>query len=341
VINLAIVIVNYRTPDLSIQCIDALARERAGGEPFDVMLVDGGSGDGSAEKLQAHFGAASDRDWVTVLPLDFNGGFGWANNQAMLRLLQRDQPPEFIHLLNPDAIVEPGAITALLDEIRARPKAGAVGSQLLEPDGEKAGSAFRFPSAGRELVAGSRLGKLGDLFKVESVVIWSDTPCRAEWVTGASVMFRSAALRETGLFDDGFFLYFEEVELMHRMTRAGWEMWYVPASRVMHIAGAATGVASGGTVAVRPHPPYRYEARRRCLVRTLGLGGALFANGAWLAGRLVALGLSPIRKAAPGAIPEDFSRTLRYSFWPSARDFRPSIPQWDEPPGRRPAWSVK
>ncbi len=337
--SLAIVIVNYRTADLAIACVDSLAGQRDAASPFDVIVVDGGSGDGSAEKLMAHFGAAPWRDWVSVLPLDFNGGFGWANNQAILRLLQRDRPPTYIHLLNPDAIAEPGAIAELLAVIEDNPAIGAVGSQLLEPDGALAGSAFRFPSPGREFLRGVGLGGLAEKIGIAPTLIEFEAPGPAEWITGASVMFRSEALRQTGLFDDGFFLYFEEVELMHRMGRAGWAMWSVPASRIMHIGGAATGVDSGIKVAVRPLPAYRYEARRRYFVRANGVGGLVAANLAWLAGKLLGLPLRLLRgKGDPGP-PRELPMTLRHSFWPSRRDLRASIPRWDEPPGRMPGWS--
>lgn len=339
----SVVIVNYRTADLAIRCVESLAPEREAVGPFEVILVDGNSGDGSAEALASRFADAPWRDWVRVLPLDFNGGFGWANNQAMLRLLQRDQPPDYIHVLNPDTIVEPGAIRALLDVINADPKIGAVASQLLEPDGTRAGSAFRFPTIGREFVRGLGAGgsRVGALLGIAPTLIEHDTPGPAEWITGASVLFRSAALRETGLFDDGFFLYFEEVELMHRLTRAGWALWSAPASRVTHFAGAATGVASGGQVAVRPYPAYRYEARRRFFARTGGLAGLILANAGWIAGRMLGLPLRLLGKGRGAAIPRELSMTLRYSVWPSRADFRPSIPSWDEQPGRRPAWSVK
>lgn len=277
------------------------------------------------------------------MPLDFNGGFGWANNQAMLRLLQRDSPPDYIHLINPDTVVEPGAVSALLAVIEANPKIGAVASQLLEPDGRIAGSAFSFPSTGLEFMrgVGLNLGGLGDKIGIKPALMEFTAPGPADWITGASVMFRSAALRQTGLFDDGFFLYFEEVELMHRMTDAGWSMWSVPASRVMHIGGAATGVASGIQAAVRPLPAYRYEARRRYFVRANGVAGLIVANLAWLFGKIIGFPLRRLRgKGDPGP-PREFSMTLRYSFWPSGRDLRASIPRWDEPPGRMPAWSVK
>lgn len=339
--KLAVVTVNYRTADLAIRCAEALAAERETAGPFDLFIVDGNSGDGSAEKLSTHFGQAPWADWVTVLPLELNGGFGWANNQAMLRLLQRDNPPEYIHLINPDAIVEPGAIAALLSVIESDPKIGGVGSQLLEPDGRIAGSAFRFPSPGREFVRGVGLGGLGERIGVKPMLMEFASAGPAEWITGASMMFRSAALRETGLFDDGFFLYFEEVELMHRLTEAGWALWSVPASRVMHIGGAATGVASGIQAAVRPLPAYRYEARRRYFVRASGIAGLAAANLAWLAGKLVGLPLRLLRGKGDPAPPRELSMTLRHSFWPSRRDTRASIPRWDEPPGRPPAWSVK
>lgn len=336
--SLAIVIVNYRTADLVIRAVDALVREREASGPFEVVVVDGASGDGSAERLAAHFAGPAWRDWVSVLPLAINGGFGWANNQAMLRLLQRAEPPDYIHLLNPDTIAGPGAVGALLGVIRANPRIGAVGSRLLEPTGEIAGSAFRFPSTGREFVRGVGIAGVGKLLGIAPTLVERTDPGPADWLTGASVMFRSAALREAGLFDDGFFLYFEEVELMHRMGKMGWDMWVVPASRVMHIAGAATGVVSGGQVAVRPYPPYRFESRRRYFMLTGGATGLFAANLAWLAGRALGSIMRPLTGRQGEAVPRELPMTLHHSFWPSVRDRRHVPTRWDDPPGVPPAW---
>lgn len=335
---LAIVIVNYRTADYVIRCVDSLAVERGNGVAFEVVVVDGGSGDGSAEKLTEHFAGAEWRDWVSVLPLELNGGFGWANNQAMLRLLQRPNPPAYIHLLNPDTIIGPSAIASLFEVIEAHPRVGAVGSRLVEPDGTLSGSAFRFPSAGREFLRGSGMPKLGKLFGIAPTLVERTEPGPADWLTGASVMFRSAALRETGLFDDGFFLYFEEVELMHRMGRAGWALWFVPNSRVQHVGGASTGVAAGGQISRRPHPVYRYESRRRFFALTGGTIGAVAANAAWLAGRAVATLFRPVFGRRYEVIPGELPMTIAHSFWPSARDKRAHIVRWDGATGRPPAW---
>src|SRR5437588_6905794 len=106
----AVVNVNYRTPELTRRCIAALSKERARLPRLRAVVVDGGSGDGSAAELAEALAHPDYADWVEFLPLAINGGFGWANNQAMLLLARSDAPPEFIHLLNPDTEVEPGAV---------------------------------------------------------------------------------------------------------------------------------------------------------------------------------------------------------------------------------------
>ena len=95
-------------------------------------------------------------------------------------LLQRESPPDYIHLLNPDCEIEPGAVVALLDVIARDPKIGAVASQLLEPDGRIAGSAFRFPSPGREFVRGMGLGGLGEKIGIEPAVVERSDPGPAQ-----------------------------------------------------------------------------------------------------------------------------------------------------------------
>ena len=151
-------------------------------------------------------------------------------------------------MLNPDTEVEKGAVVELVRELQAHPRCGAAGSQLLSTDGSAAASAFPFPSKGHEFVNASLSERMGRMFGVGARSLQPETSSEVGWVTGASVMFRSTALRETGLFDDGFFLYFEEVELMRRLHAHGWTVRHVPESRVMHIEGASTGLAERGCI---------------------------------------------------------------------------------------------
>lgn len=283
--DVAVVTVNYRTPDLALAAVASLLSERAALPRLRAVLVDGGSGDGSAERIAAGLDDPRFAGWVTPLPLDINGGFGWANNQAILALLRSDAPPEFIYLLNPDARIEPGALSALVALMRAHPRCGAAGGLLLDPDGTDSGSHFAFPTPRGEVARGAGLGLVDRLLGTGGGWLpQADATVEADWVTGACVLLRVAALREAGLFDDGFFLYFEEVELMWRMREKGWTILHEPASRVFHEGGAATGINDAG---LRPLPGYWFAAQRRFFALTQGRGAAARAAIGWLAGHAV------------------------------------------------------
>ena len=333
--DVAVVIINYRTPELAIRCVEALVGEKGQLPQLRVVVVDGGSADGSAEKL-AEFVEQLGLDWVSFLPLSINGGFGWANNQAMLELARDENPPDFIHLLNPDAEVTAGAVSALVDALQANPRCGAAGSQLINVDGRPAASAFRFPSPGRELIAGAQSEKLGSLLGIGSTVETDGS--EVDWVTGASVMLRVDALREIGLFDDGFFLYFEEVELMHRLRSHGWIVRHVPESRVIHIEGASTGI--GATTAERPHPPYWYDSRRRYFALTSGRASVVASNVAMVAGKAMARSKILIGRP-PRATACRLKDLLGHGFLPTAADAAPSAPRWGDAPGTPPAWMTR
>jgi N-acetylglucosaminyl-diphospho-decaprenol L-rhamnosyltransferase len=332
----AIVIVNYRTPEMTLANVAALAGERAKIPDLRVVVVDGGSGDGSADSLRA---GLARYDWVELLALELNGGFGWANNQAMLHLLQGAAPPEFIHLLNPDAVIVPDAVVMLRGAMLANPSCAAAGSQLLNGDGTKAGCAFRFPTVAREFFRGAQMNRIGQALGLSDGIMRPDGPTEVEWVTGASVMLRAEALRQVGLFDTGFFLYFEEVELMHRLTRSGWTVRYVPDSRVLHIGGAATGMANAELHERASIPDYMFVSRRRFFTRAYGAGRARNATLAWLAGNLMlrTVKLFGILKERPSADAER-SGMRRHGIVPNALDRTPAVTRWDDPPGLPPSW---
>jgi GT2 family glycosyltransferase len=229
----------------------------------------------------------------------------------------------------------PGAVLALAEELRANLDCGAAGSLLIAPEGQPAASAFRFPSVGREFVSGSQSEVLGRWIGVAPTVIEAERSTEVDWVTGASVMFRTAALRATGLFDDGFFLYFEEVELMHRLRASGWAVRHVPTSRVAHLEGAATGMGSA-----RPLPDYWYKSRRRYFALTGGVAVTGAANAAWASGRLVAMAKKTLGRFQnrSGAHAADL---MRSGLWPHREDLMPSVPAWGDPPGKPPAWMTR
>src|SRR4051812_21952768 len=338
--EVAVVTVNYRTPALALACLGSLAVERRTLPNLSVVVVDGGSGDGSAEQLAKALDVAEYRDWVELLPLPINGGFGWANNHAIQMLLRGAEPPQYIHLLNPDSEIEPGAVRVLVDYLEAHPRVAAVGSQLLELDGSWTGSAFSFPSIRGELSRGARTASVHRLLRIPPVAVKTETAAEVDWATGASVMLRADALRQVGLFDEGFFLYHEEIELMWRMRQAGWTISTEPRRRVRHVGGGSTGVHYRATsAAFEPRRPrYWYRSRSRYFALTRGWAVAALAYFSWILGHVV-WSIRRLVGLAGGAKP--FEHQLRdhlANSFPRRHDRVPAVARADGTPSTEPAW---
>lgn len=340
--RVGVVIVNYRTPEMVVACLERLEQERSLLASIEAVVVDNASGDGSVALLSARLGEAPFAEWVQFLPLRLNGGFGWGNNEAILSLLARDMPPEAILLLNPDTMIEPGAVAALVRDMQARPNAAAIGSQLVNQDGTLAGSAFRFPSISREFLRGLGIAKFGRFLRIAPVLVPLGEVGPVDWVTGASVLIRTQALRDAGMFDSGFFLYFEEVELMHRFAVHGWKCYHCPESRVVHFAGASTGIVDGQLAGKRAPPDYLFHSRHRYFALTRGRLSAWLADIAWLAGsccaRIIGM-LTPKR----GTVDTDAERKalLRIGLGARRKDVCSAIMPTTGMPGHPPAWMTE
>ena len=336
--RIAAIIVNYRTPQLALKCLAALDKERESFPDLKAVVVDNASGDDSVRLLSSAIESFQLSDWVQFLPLPLNGGFGWGNNQAILHLLEGGERPDAFFLLNPDTILARGALRTLADCLTSHPDAGAAGSQLVNPDGSLAGSAFRFPTIAREFVRGVGIERVGRLLGIAPALFPYGEMGRVDWVTGASVLLRTKALLEAGLFDTGFFLYFEEVELMRRLARHGWFAYHCPASMVIHAAGASTGVIDGKAAGKGVPPDYVFHSRRRYFALTLGKRRALLANLAWLAGDLLGGVIALARgKRRPDAMAES-AALLRIGLRARAQDALAAFERLHDNVGRRPAW---
>jgi GT2 family glycosyltransferase len=196
--------------------------------------------------------------------------------------LVSEDPPEYVLLLNADTIVRDGAIEALVSFMDAHPRVGIGGSQLLSAEGRIEASPYRFFNLATELDRGLRFGVVSRLFSRWAVVM--ETPrvaCRVDWVSGASMILRRSMLDEIGLLDEGLFTYFDDVDICLRARSAGWETWYIPESRVVHLEGASTGL--NGRVRNRL-PPYLFQARRRFFLKHHGSAYTAAADALFLAG---------------------------------------------------------
>jgi GT2 family glycosyltransferase len=284
--RLAIVIVNYRTAGLVIDCLRSLQPEVTGLPGTRVVVVDNLSGDDSVERLGAAIAAEGWGGWASLLAAPRNGGFSAGNNVGLRLLLASPTAPDWLLLLNPDTYVHPGALAALLDGAAMRPGVGIVGSRLEDPDGTAQPSTFRFMRALTEFERELRLGLVTRaLGRWSTVMVMSDEAMRVGWVSGASMLVRREVFEAVGLLDEGYFLYYEEVDLCLRAARAGWSCWYEPNSRVVHLVGRSTGVDPSDLV--QTVPIYVFESRRRYFVKSFGLAYAVLADLAWIAGHLL------------------------------------------------------
>ncbi|WP_340313706.1 glycosyltransferase family 2 protein [Rhizorhabdus argentea] len=276
-----VLIVNYRTAALTVRAVGAILDEvRARGDT-QILVVDNGSGDGSAGIIEAAI-APENTGLCSVLALDDNLGFAGGNNAGLEHYASSTgRSPEFVWLLNPDTIAAPDALATLVDFLGGRPGAGIAGGLCLRPDGTVRHSAFRFHSPLGEFAAALDFGPLRRLLWRHDVVVPAgDSACRVDWVSGAHFMIRGTLLDRIGSLDSRYFLYFEETDFCARAADAGFETWHVPASRVTHIGGQATGVTEAGEKLRRPR--YWFASRARFLLRRHGLAATHFANLLWL-----------------------------------------------------------
>lgn len=310
-VSVLVVIVNYRTPALALDAVAALEGEVLARGDTHVVVVDNGSGDGSADRLAQGVARRGLGGWCTILPVERNGGFAAGNNEGM-RWYQRvtgGALPEFVWLLNPDTIPRPGSIAGLCDFLATHPQAGIAGSRCLWEDGRPRISAFRFHSPRTELIAAVDFGPVTHLLGNRQVALPpSGVPVRVDWVSGSSFMVRREVVERIGMMDEGYFLYFEEADYCARALEAGFESWHVPESVIVHIGGQATGL-TGASRAINRRPRYWFASRARFFVRHYGVWGAHLANALWLfgypLGRLIAA-LRGQRRDEPPHLWRDF-----------------------------------
>lgn len=285
--SLAIIIVNFRTPGLVIDCLSSLAAEVAQIGDCRVVVADNFSGDDSVQQLEDAIASEGWGGWASVLPVPDNRGFAAGNNAAIRMLHESVRPPDYYCLLNPDTIVHPGAMRALLDFMTNHPAVGIAGSRLEHPDSTPQRSAFRFPGILSEFEAGARTGPITRLLHRWMVAppVREDAH-RTDWVSGACLCVRRSVLDAVGWMDERFFLYFEETDLCRRAARSGWPCWHVPASRVIHLEGQSTGF-SGSRSRSRRMPPHWFQSRQYYYQKHHGRLYCWAAGLAWISGHLI------------------------------------------------------
>lgn len=280
--SIALVVVNYRTPEMTLDCLQTLQSEV---DPtVSVVVVDNASGDGSAEKLERVIQERGWSSWAQVIRAKTNGGFASGNNIGIRAVLA-----DAYILLNSDTLVHPGAIASLREAMQIRPDAGIIGPGLLNSSGGHDDSVFRDPRPSSELLRSAHLGLLERVLpELNPVLPETDQPMEADWLGFACVLIRREVIERVGPLDEGFFMYFEDIDYCRRVRAAGWKVLYWPGPKVVHLLGRSSNVTAE-EAARRPAPRYYYEARARYFAKYYGRRGLWLANGFWYLGRCVSL----------------------------------------------------
>ncbi len=325
-LRMLVVVVVYRVADLAIDCLRSLVPQARSLDGVHIAVCENGSGPETAARLREAILQESWSDVVWLREIHPNRGFTGGNNAILDEALRWRTPPESFLLLNSDTVVMPGAIAALLESMSRQTTAGALGPSIVAPDGTPQTSCFRDPTPFSEFLRAACTGPLDRHFRRRLV---SKPPPHAEgdhdWTSFAAALIRREALMQAGVFDEGYFLYFDDPDLCYRIRRAGWRISHCPEAKIVHLEGAANDVPSSMRERKRP-PSYYYQSRARYFAKRHGIAGLWLANLCWHAGRLISWSRELIERR-PSHLPKSQWRDI----WTNA--FRPwHAPHLPHPP---------
>jgi hypothetical protein len=241
--DLSVVIVNWNVRDLLRRCLLSLGRGEAPLAPtIEVMVVDCASLDGSADMVQREFPR------VRLIASQENLGYARGNNMGMVEASGR-----YALILNPDTELVGDALASMVRYLEEHPGVGALGPQLCYPDGTLQPSRRRFPSLATAFWESTLLHQWFPDNRVVHRYYLADRPADVpqpvDWLVGAALMIRREAWQQAGPLDEGFFMYFEELDWCRRCRAAGWEIHYLPAAEVIHYEGKSSEqVATARTI---------------------------------------------------------------------------------------------
>jgi len=274
--ELSFITVNYRTPDL----IDRLVRsisEFPPPLPYEIIVLDNASNDGSAESIPAN------NPDISFIPLDKNIGFGAGNNRASEVAKGR-----LLILINSDCELWEESFEGAVQFMDENPDVGIVGLRVITPEGKLEQSARGFPGASTGLIGRSTLlGKLAQKFGKSGgkgvagrnlmVDPLKTEPYTVDWVSGTIMLIRRDLWDKLDGFDEDYFMYWEDADLCYRTKKAGYRTVYYPGSSVVH--------RPGSSAARDPVPAIRWfhESAYIYLRKNISPGPSLLRGFAWCA----------------------------------------------------------
>jgi len=229
VLKLSIVIICWNDCKVIGDCLRSIY-ERTHSIDFEVIVSDNGSTDGSIQFIRENFPT------VRIVENNVNLGFAKGNNAGV-----RIARGEYVLILNPDTIIHEGSLDRWIEFADRHPEAGAFGCRVLNMDRSYQDSARPFPTIWRSWIAAlylRPLAHLSNVFISDSYITWKgDSERFVDWQSGCCVMLRGHVLRRLGGFDEQFFYQYEDVDLCHRVWKAGHPILFTPAVAITHLGG--------------------------------------------------------------------------------------------------------
>lgn len=224
-VDLTIIIVNYKMLNKTLNCLDSICSSNWSGITYEIILVDNDSGDNTQQVVKQKYPK------VKFIQSKTNLGMGKGYNLGL-----RNAVGEYQLILNPDTIVEKDSLRTMITRFRQDSGIGMMGPKLLYPDNTLQYSCFRFPQLltpfYRRTVIGKYMSNKVDLFLMKDYNL--DSELEVDWLMGSCLLTKKSVLDAVGLFDERFFMYFEDTDLCRRIKKANYKVVYYPKAIIHH-----------------------------------------------------------------------------------------------------------
>ncbi|AFC27525.1 glycosyl transferase family 2 [Paenibacillus mucilaginosus 3016] len=230
--DLSIIILNYNTRELTLQCLESVYQSQ--GCSLEVIVVDNASKDDSVATIGREYPS------VTLVANSANVGYSKGNNQGMLLAKGR-----YILLLNSDTVIERDTLKIMVDLMDKNPRFGAAGCKIVLPDGSLDKACKRgFPTPSASFYYAFGISKLfpksAKFNQYQLSHLDPDEEYPVDCLVGAFMMVRKEAIEQVGMLDEEFFMYGEDIDWCYRIKQAGWEIYYYPRTQIIHYKGASS-----------------------------------------------------------------------------------------------------
>lgn len=253
--DVSIIFVNYKTKDLTVNAINSV-NENTFGIEYEIFVVDNNSNDGSIEEIEHKFPN------IKIIKNSVNAGFGTANNLAI-----KQANGKYIFCLNTDTLLINNAIKEMFDFMELNKNVGACGGNLYDTDMKPTMSYANFPSLWNSLSITWILRKFFPILRNHEEV---KTIKKVDFITGADIFLRKSVIDEIGLFDEQFFMFYEEVDLCKRIKNAKHQIKVIPSAKIIHLEGKST-TNFWNNIQMRVKSKYLYAKKHQSFIDILAI----------------------------------------------------------------------